>query len=392
MLVAAVAALVAAHAVPFFALRAYARRIDRRVNERREKTYRLSLAFVATGSRLAIFLGGPTALASTGMLQSVFDLGSDIVILSSLSVEAVLFNLGMLGSYLALRPWFSQPPVDPRWRRPAVMRLMRWIPASTIPPVAAIVVMFTVRGTIIEVVLLALVLPWIFYLGMVVSLTRNALRGPSRPADAFLRNHLSDVCRRLGLDVRAVVVQERLSKRVANLFLVPSLPGFQFLVVTDYLLQEFPQAEVDALLAHDVSDYRTRRWVPVVYAAALTLFGLTSFGLALVSGLVVLYGMILALVAFLAFGYLTRKVIGGVALERRADDLAAQAVGYEPTISSLERVAQVSEFQPRERGAYARGHPGLGKRAARLRQRAVESLPGHDSDGQGYAVNDDPAG
>lgn len=168
-----------------------------------------------------------------------------------------------------------------------------------------------------------------------------------------LAGRLEGMCERFRLRVRGVRVYKGRAHRSANALFVGILPWFRFVVVSDYLLDTFPDDEIEAVMAHEIAHGKQRHLVVgLAFTALLFAFHLVPLG-----GLLFLLGIYVARPA------LSRR------LECRADDFAAAHVGVDATVRALERLGQANESPRRQRrwSVLFADHPDLDHRIERLR-------------------------
>ena len=185
-----------------------------------------------------------------------------------------------------------------------------------------------------------------------------------------LREQLVSMCAAQGLRVRDVRGIRARSARVANAMITGVLPGARYVLLTDHLLDNLTDDELQAILCHEIGHgvehhllKKTGSWLGLVAVlssagALVALADNVALSLAL---LVLLIGI------FVAQGRI------GVRLEERADDYACRQVGVEPVVRALEKVAALN-MTKRHTGALwdaMQQHPGVERRIARLQPAAL---------------------
>jgi Zn-dependent protease with chaperone function len=167
------------------------------------------------------------------------------------------------------------------------------------------------------------------------------------PAPPELRAHLVALCAAQGVRVRDVLLYEARRTRRANALFVGIVPSRRYVLVSDYLVDNFDGRELDAVMAHEICHGKEHHLVIKVgvLAAVIFLGGLTGFlFLVVYAG-----GPVLALI--------------GKATEKRADDYAARTVGADAMIAALRHLAMLNDVSI---GARSRTHPSIARRITRL--------------------------
>jgi Zn-dependent protease with chaperone function len=209
-----------------------------------------------------------------------------------------------------------------------------------------------------------------------VILSANALLAPlwlvalkAEPLPPVTHQRLMDLSSRLHGGVRDIRSYPGKSQRTANAAQVGILPGLRYILVSDYLLENMTDDEVDAVVAHEIGHARGNH-------VGLKLLGIVAVwtGLAAVSGSAVgsasssagVVGAITPL-AFIVALVLVQGIVG-IQLEQRADDAAARTVGPQHLASALRKLSDLNHTRLRTGGFWSvlTQHPGLERRIERL--------------------------
>ena len=178
------------------------------------------------------------------------------------------------------------------------------------------------------------------------------------------------------LKVRDIKVVKGRGEKHGNAFIAGVVPGMRFIYLTDYLVDNLSSDELKAVVAHEIGHgKRHHLWIKLgtPLLVTLILFGV----LFLVDAMGFLSdrteGLVLAvpLVTFVGLVVAWGKM--GNRFEHSADDYAADAVGVDVTIRSLEKLAEMN-MAKRNTGRIFNiltQHPSLDLRIERLRKRAV---------------------
>jgi STE24 endopeptidase len=219
-------------------------------------------------------------------------------------------------------------------------------------PVAAAVLLAVYL--VVEPVLLGLLVP-------VLAWCRGA-----RPLPADVQQRLSGLAAWAGVAVRGRMIAGR-ERKLANAWQFGWLPGLRYVLLTDYLLDEFPPAEIDAVLAHEIgharhNDIRTRQFFAclVMAAACVVIEGAVTAGswsFAVDAAAIVAVWVVMAL-----------RRATFIRRELAADDLAVAAVGREPVAAALQRLTDLNAIKRDTSKRWNRrtGHPAMAERLARL--------------------------
>jgi STE24 endopeptidase len=167
-------------------------------------------------------------------------------------------------------------------------------------------------------------------------------------------------------------------QKVANAVQIGLLPGLRYVAVSDYLIDNMSEREVDAVVAHEFGHVRGRHLL-LKFGAVLACW--ISFGALFLAlrpgGSASAAFSFVPLVVGMPIGMLLVNGLLGVRLEQRADDAAAATVGADALTSALCRLGELNDTKGDTGRAWAvvTQHPGLDDRIARLRQRSDVAQP-----------------
>lgn len=205
----------------------------------------------------------------------------------------------------------------------------------------------------------------------------------ARPLPDETRLRLRRLAVRMGVRVRDIRVIPGRAQRLANAAQIGAVPGLNYIVVTDYLLDQLHPDEVDAVVAHELGHLRGRH----LAVKLLGVFGVWVALEAVFATLTVLTGasaaLLLLIPVLIAFplGLPAVQRVVGVRLEQRADDAAARTVGGARLAMALEAISVLNSLASDGGRTWAllTQHPGLDERLRRLRRRvpATYQLVGH---------------
>lgn len=385
----ALAVVLLAALVPFTLLRGFAWWVDRRPLDRTEKVHRLRVASsfgifaIAFGTLAAVVLTGMDAIPQllVGEFLPSVSLTPTVNMLLSMTGASVVLFVGALAAVLAIHPYDRRLRETRQTARSGLRTVVAGLAigfaiplvyistATLLPPSAG----WLVVGTL-------LVLGFPFLLAAISPLLVMAMWRTYR-LDEQLRRRLLQRCQQEGFEVRDVRAIEGRTSKMANALVSGIAPRFRYVFLTDYLLDEFEDDEVEAVLAHEIGHGKGRHLILKAGAAVLLslVFAALLLGIA-VAGLLDQAGPV-AFVVGVPLGLLILVLIVhgslGIILERRADDYAAQAVGLDPMIRALEKLADLNLTKRRTGFAWnlLTQHPGIEQRVERLRARTPRRQP-----------------
>jgi STE24 endopeptidase len=181
-----------------------------------------------------------------------------------------------------------------------------------------------------------------------------------------LRQRLVGLCRAQGLQVRDVRGIRSRSSRVANAMITGVLPSLRYVLITDYLLDNLDDDELEAIVAHEIGHGRQHHLLAKT-GAWLGLIVVWAVAVAVLPGALGVVPLVLFLGLFVVHGRV------GVLLEQKADDYACEQVGTEAVVRALEKLAALNMLKRRTGRLWdaLQQHPGIERRIARLQQRVA---------------------
>jgi Zn-dependent protease with chaperone function len=194
-----------------------------------------------------------------------------------------------------------------------------------------------------------------------------------------LRESLERLARDSGVKMREILLWHT-GGGVANAVVAGLIAPFRYVFLTDGLLANLTNREIEAVFAHEMGHAR-RRHVVIYFSLIISFLFIASFVEQPVQNLIsflqehlsksfsllyIAYAFgLLILFWFVIFGYVSRR------LEQSADAFAVERVGSEPFATALERIVEVSEggkflstwrhFSAAKRAQFAREAPGKQK-------------------------------
>jgi Zn-dependent protease with chaperone function len=343
-----VAVLIALGVLPYLALRLYGQQLVARELDDAEKLHRLQRVGLATMVGIGLF-AIPIVLVSgliilPGLLLSGLGsnaLASGASTAATVATTALAALLPIIAAGLALAPTYRRLRGIPNNRAESRRKLRRGllflVPLVLWPLLAGAL---PVSGF----AHLAVVLVGAFLIFAVVMPPLLVRALDTTMLEAEVREHLLSLCGEQGLRLRDARAIRARWQKTANAAFVGALPPLRYLLVTDHLVDEFPQDEFDAIVAHEICHGKEHHLL-LQFLAGLGAFAGVIAGLAAAqAGLGLADGYVILALPFVFFAA-TIIVRGwlGVKLEYRADRYAARHAGAETMIAALTRLAQVNQ-------------------------------------------------
>jgi STE24 endopeptidase len=345
------------------------------------------LAFVVSAAYLLALLFTPEGRAFTrwavGAAQSRWTQVGLVTVVVVVVHTALTFPLGLIrGYWLPKRFGLLHQPLG-GW-------LMDRVKAALIGGALGLAAIETVYA------LLALTPLWWLWASAVVFVAQVALTAVlpiwiaplfyrlTPLADEGLRERLLALARRAGVEAIGVFVADQSRKsRTANAAVV-GLGRTRRIVLFDTLLADFPAAEIESVLAHELGHHvhdDVRRGLLVSGAVSVVTFWLAA--LALDAGVPLLgldgradpAGLPWLALVLVVLALVQLPLANGFSrwLERRADAFALATTGDAPAfIAAMERLGRLNLAEPspsRFRELVFYSHPALERRIARARER-----------------------
>jgi STE24 endopeptidase len=206
------------------------------------------------------------------------------------------------------------------------------------------------------------------------------VRVSSKPLTGETAQRLRRLAAGAGVRVRAFRVLSTRGQKIANAAQMGTIPGFRYVLVTDYLLDHLPAPEVDAVVAHELGHARRHHILIKVSAVVAVWVVLEGAVVAIRAAAGHTLAALLVLPVFVAIpvGVLLTQGLLGIRFEEAADDEAAQLVGADRLSAALEHIGELNDTKRNTGRGWAliTQHPGLEARLRRLRAPAHRS-PAH---------------
>lgn len=355
-------------------VRRCAQRIEQGFDETAEKVHGLQRVALTGGLvMLVLYAAGTVLLIGAVASRHGKHGGVGWLALALAGYLALVVALVAVGR--AVRPSLARVrdvPVKPRNRRRAMLLMLPVY--CVIGIVYGLAFAFAPRNgvsrVVVFIVLYAAVL--VTMQTVLAPLLAVALRSRRLPDGTAAR--LRALADRMGVRVRDIRAFEGREQKVANALQAGVLPGLRYVLVSDYLIDNVGDRELDAVVAHEFGHVRGRHLALKLVAVLAVWIGLELIYLGLRgaggSGTVVV--LLFLLIIAMPLALLLVNGLLGVRLERRADDAAVRAVGAPELAAALEKLAELNHTKRNTgRGwAIVTQHPGLDDRIARLRQAA----------------------
>lgn len=349
----------------FPALRVYARHVERSRGEAVDKVHRLRRA-VLTYALLAV------PLMAAGTLELRYErehLGPGIAVAALVTWPLAIIG-ALVGAQLAIRPAYERLRRTEGTTRAVSRRLVRALAVLLAPQLVWLGLFLWLRRAHAHPALLA-ALAVAFVLSLAVGgpyVLRAAV--PSRTPSAADAERMAAICTAHGVTIDGVRVLDTQHDPMANAAFSGFGPGPKYLFVTDRLLQDFPDDELEAVMAHEIG-HRRKHHIAIKLAAvlgAVVVLGAAMGGVSqLVDGpavkvVALAFPLVIVVSMLLVQGWV------GIRLERQADDYAASTVGPEALHAALSRMAELNMMRRHTAWLWnvLQQHPGLDGRLDRL--------------------------
>ena len=358
---------------------AYVARVRRNKRSRVDKLHSLQFAMAGASVVLplvAFVVGGATGALSTPMIlvRELWPSGPEAI---SQAVMVSTFVLIMVAFVLVVglpaQTYYRELREIKQSRKESRRRQLRGLIFGLIP--LGMLVAFNVLTSVVDqpawsrIVLEIAFLVGIFTVG---PLAIGKAFGYAE-MDPQLRERLRSFVRSQGVKVRDVRAIKGNPDKHANAILAGLIPGFRYIFITDYLIDGLEEEELKAIVAHEVG-HAKKRHLLIKFGAPFLALGVVIGAMALLAGLDVIHGPAVGLVVLAAFllmipATLVFQGAVGLKLEYAADDFAQRAVGLEPTISALEKLAELNMAKRKTGRVFnlLSQHPSIEERIKKLR-------------------------
>lgn len=374
--------LVGAAVVPYGALRYHGGRVVQRDEPEEDRLHRIRRAMVV--AQLAIPIGLLVGLIGTGTADwaglLLFEIApgwqppSAVDVLVRLAGFFAPFLVAIAASALAVLPYDRQLRGTRQSTGASARQAVRGLAVMFVPFLAYLALRPQLDGWIGLVVALAFVGGFAMFAPLLLNLAL-----PTRALDDPPRGRLERLCTELGLRVRDIRVIDTRGSRTANAMIAGVLPQLRIVYVTDHLVEILEQDELEAVVAHEIGHGKGHHVLLKLGAGlvAITVAMGGLFAIIAVSGLSDSLGLVIAIGMPLAFilALLLAHGVLGIALEKRADDHAAETVGAEALARALDELADANKMKRRTGWLWnvLQQHPGVEQRIERLHDRSALS-------------------
>ncbi|AEH38552.1 M48 family metalloprotease [Halopiger xanaduensis] len=399
----AIVAFVLALAVgPFAAFRAYARRVattDAPVEDRLHRLQRVQqvagfvLPIVAVvGLHLLELVDRTTAVLPSGpRLFGIGVLEFAAIMFVSFGLVAVPLVSMALGTYPTIRSLRDTEASS--WKVvKGVLAVLAIVSVTVAISIGGLLAVISTVGSSLPVLLAAF--------GTIVAASYGlspyliALFQDRVPLEGADRERVERLCAELEYRPRGLYLLEGESTKTANALVAGTIPGFRYVFLTDYLLSECDDDELQAILAHEFGHIAGRhlwqRGLLTVAVFGAWIAGADAIGVGALKDRFGFLGFFLPFMGLYALYHV--GLLGGLAYrqEFRADAYAARRVGVEAAVDALEVLASANDMT-RESGllyALATHHPPIADRIDSVRDVDDEVRTDSDLDADGELDSD----
>lgn len=194
------------------------------------------------------------------------------------------------------------------------------------------------------------------------------------PLTGERRDRVERLCADLGYRPRGLYLLEGESTKTANALVAGTIPGFRYVFLTDYLLAESDDAELQSIISHEFGHIAGRHlWQRSLLSVAVFggwIAGIEAFGF---GGLEEQFGFLGFFLPFILVFFVYQFVLlGGLTLwqEYRADAYAARQVSTEGMTNALELLAEANDTRQDTGLLYSllTQHPSIADRIESVRK------------------------
>ncbi|MFB6203611.1 MAG: M48 family metalloprotease [Candidatus Nanohaloarchaea archaeon] len=372
--------LLALLVLPFTAFRYYARRVEKMELEKEEKVHRLNRAAIFGISPLMVLLlpvvfESGMVLVSRMVFSSVLPVSGINLALVGIMGAILVPVLGAGGSaFLGIYPSLKRIRDLDTSRKGGVKKFLAGMGLVLVPVAGWQFLVVNLPAGFASSLPVLLVAFGAFILGvMALSPYLMMVFQSSRSTEGEIREELEEFCGAQGLELRDIRTIEARGMKNANAVVAGTVPGFNYVFITDYLLDNFSRDEIEAVLAHELGHLeRHHLWIKggagfVFFGAWMALVTRTSL-VSPVMDVAGFYGFMGLIMAVLAFYFLGVQGFISQKLEYEADRHAAEIKGEEVTRSALEKLADANDMKRSAGRLYslARLHPSIEDRLEKL--------------------------
>lgn len=374
--------VVAMTILPFVGFRWYGQRVVNREAAVEEKTHRLRIATAVGTFPLMIVLVpvlfearliDTTLLVVSGLLPgfSGSEIGEMILIMGTIIVPLVL---SLLSVVLAVFPYDKQLRDTTIDSRSTAKKFVAGIAIGLLPMLGWFLLITQLPPGVfdneaISIALLAVFLGVVMavqpYLIMLLQDT-SELQGP-------LRERINEFCAERQRPPRNVYRIDGGGNKLANALVAGTIPGLNYVFLTDYLIEEFPEEEIEAIVAHELGHIAHRHlWYRGGLALAVFgawMLGFDRIGLDALADQFGFYGFFLPFMGLMAVYLVGIRGWLAVRQEHEADSYAAAQTDTETTVSALRRLGDANHQRENTGRLYnlLTLHPSIADRVEKLR-------------------------
>ncbi|AHF81181.1 M48 family metalloprotease [Thermococcus paralvinellae] len=198
--------------------------------------------------------------------------------------------------------------------------------------------------------------------------------GTKSEFDPELKAELMRFCEEQGVKVRDIIVKGKPGQKLANAMVTGIIPRYRYVVLTRYLVDNFEEDEIKAVLAHEIGHIKGKHlwinaalsiswfvfWIGIVYV-------LHKFGIKVFSSSWVFFGIYFFPFFFWLFGIESWIIQRN---EFKADEFAAKVSGKDTMIKALRKLADFN-LTPERTGKWFNVlsfHPSIEERIKHLEE------------------------
>lgn len=380
--------------LPFAGVRWYGRRVMRSDGDTKTKVHRLRLATTVGIFPLVLVLtpvlfesgvASITMFVVSGLVPGVTSseiVGLFVIMGSAMGPLALAFVAVVLGAF----PYDKQLRDTTIDARSAVKKSLAGLALIVIPVIGWFLLVTQLPSSVFESNLVIIGLLAVF-LGTIMALQPYLiiLLHDTRELAGPLRERLDTFCAEQGRSLRNVYRIDGQGNKLANALVAGTIPGFNYVFITDHLIEGFPDEEIEAIVAHELGHLEHRHlWsqggLSVLVFGGWVL-GADYFGFETLTDRFGFYGTFLPIMGLMLVYLVVLRGWLAVRQEYEADTYAASLIGVPTTVRALRRLGDVNYQQQTTGWLYNRltFHPSIADRIEHV-QSTVHDMPDPDSD------------
>lgn len=341
---------------PFFISKTYAKKVLELQIKNEEKMYKLTkFSIIASFLFPVIFIFFSVFF---GILDVISILLSNFVTLGKNSMLIIFFGFYFFIMLLVFSSfYFGILPAERKIRKVKMDKkktttLTAKQLALTLSPIFLwLAIVFNLPQVFLKnyIFMFFIFIAFLFFLGAFYSYAFIILGNAKILKNEKLRKTLLELADEFEVKIKDIKITEIFGEKVANAMVSGILPKFRYIFLTDYLLENFDENEIKAIVAHELAHVKKKHLIlkEIIAIGWFVFWILLSF---LIKNFMKSF-LSFTFTFLFAFLFYFLLINGKISLkfEREADILAAKIVGKKYVIKALKKLAKVN-VAPRKTG------------------------------------------